>query len=197
MMLPVPSSVFDLNTGTCVAGRREPERTMRRAVTRVTVFWAASYCPRLQPHVPRSQPAGGFLPPGRVPAPPPVHRRQKRRQRAEHGGACQGPLYSSPKPQNGVPGCPRAHALPPSGRQGIVRYTALTTARENARPSLQGPGISRGRGNRRHASLLGSAAVSLRRVPHGRAVCEKALVRRSPTISTKGVLCDALRHYAL
>ena len=140
MMLPVPSSVFDLNTSTCVAGRREPERTMRRAVTQVTVFRAASYCPRLQPHVPRSPPAGGFLPPGRVPAPPPVHRRQKRRQRAEHGGACQGPLYSSPKPQNGIPGCPRAHALPPSGRQGIVRYTALTNRTRKCPALLAGAG---------------------------------------------------------
>ena len=40
-----------------------PERTMRRAVTRVTACGgdsAASYRPRLQPHVPRSPPAGGF-----------------------------------------------------------------------------------------------------------------------------------------
>ena len=166
MMLPVPSSVFDLNTGTCVAGRREPERTMRRAVTRVTVFWAASYCPRLQPHVPRSQPAGGFAA-GSVPGPARSTRRQTAAKGRSHGGGLPGPAVFESEAANGVPGCPRAHALPPSGRQGIVRYTALTTARENARPSLQGPGISRGRGNRRRASLPISAPPLLRRVPHG------------------------------
>ena len=31
---------------------------------------------------------------------------------------------------------PGARLAAPTGRQGIVRYTALTTARENARPAL-------------------------------------------------------------
>ena len=116
---------------------------MRRAVTRVTACGgdSGSFVSSPSPAPRPPQPARRrVLPPGRAPTLPPVHRRQKRRQWAEHDGACQGPLYSSPKPQNGIPGCPRAHALPPSGRQGIVRYTALTNRTRKCPALLAGAG---------------------------------------------------------
>ena len=54
--------------------------------------------------------------------PYPSEGRQKRRQRGAGLRAGQGPFPAQPKPQNGVPGCPRAHALQP---HGAARYSTL------------------------------------------------------------------------
>lgn len=79
-------------------------------------------------------------------------------------------LQAGAKPQTGSRGVP---GRTPCRRQGIVRYTAPTTAHENARPALKGPGIFVG-GETAAAQAARSAQASLRRVPFGGVVCEKS-----------------------
>jgi len=74
------------------------------------------------------------------------------------------------KPQTGSRGVP---GRTPCQGQGIVRYTAPTTAHENARPTLLGPGVFVG-GETAAAKAARSAQASLRRVPFGGVVCEKS-----------------------
>ena len=71
------------------------------------------------------------------------HRQASLVRLAKNGGkgaqAC-GPVKArfqrSRSRKTGSRGVPRRTPCSPTGRQGIVRYTALTTARENARPTL-------------------------------------------------------------
>lgn len=75
------------------------------------------------------------------------------------------------KPHTGSRGVPGRTI--PCRRQGIVRYTAPTTAHENARPALMGPGVFVG-GETAAAQAARSAQASPRRVPFGGVVCEKS-----------------------
>lgn len=113
---------------------------------------------QLSSSVLRPRPAGGvFAATGTVEA-----RRQKRRRSPA--------IKAGAKPQTGSRGVP---GRTPCRRQGIVRYTASTTARENARPALMGPGVFVG-GETAAAQVICSAETFLRRVPFGGVVCEKS-----------------------
>lgn len=78
-------------------------------------------------------------------------------------------LQAGAKPHTGSRGVP---GRTPCRRQGIVRYTAPTTAHENARPALMGPGVFVG-GETAATQAARSAQAFLRRVPFGGVVCEK------------------------
>ena len=80
-------------------------------------------------------------------------------------------LQAGAKPHTGSRGVP---GRTPCRRQGIVRYTAPTTAHENARPALLGPGVFVG-GETAAAQAARSVQASLRRVPFGGVVCEQRL----------------------
>ena len=85
------------------------------------------------------------------------------------------PVSSAAEAAQREPGVsPGARLAAPTGRPGLVRYTALTTARENARPALLGPGVFVG-GETAAAQAARSVQASLRRVPFGGVVCEKRL----------------------
>ena len=129
--------------------------------------------------------------------PTPSEGRQKRRQRGAGCGPVKARFQRSRSRKTGSRGVP---GRTPCSPHGAARYSALYRPDNRTRKCparFVGAGHFSWARKPPQRRLPGFTAASLRRVPHGRAVCEKALVHRRPTISTKGVLCDALRHYAL
>lgn len=143
------------------------------------------------------RPQARFCRPGGVHTPTPSEGRQKRRQRGAGCGPVKARCWRSRSRKTGSRGVP---GRTPCCPHGAARYSALYRPDNRTRKC---PALLIGAG---HFSWAGkppplgcriTATPPLRRVPHGRAVCEKAIVHRTPTILTKGVLCDALRDYAL
>lgn len=85
--------------------------------------------------VPRP-PAGAFLPPRRGTPLPPVKGGKNGGKGAQAAGQSRPVACAAEAAKRGPGVSPGARLAAPTGRQGIVRYTALTTARENARPAL-------------------------------------------------------------
>ena len=130
--------------------------------------------------------------------PSPSERRQKRRQRGAGCGPITARCLRSRSRKTGSRGVP---GRTPCCPYGAARYSALYRPDNRTRKCparLVGAGhFSRAGKPPPHQSCRVQQQSLCGGFHIGRAVCEKALVHRTPTSSTKGVLCDALRHYAL
>ena len=130
--------------------------------------------------------------------PTPSERRQKRRQRGAGCGPVKARFQRSRSRKTGSRGVP---GRTPCSPHGAARYSALYRPDNRTRKCparLVGAGhFSRAGKPPPHQTCRVQQQSPCGGFHIGRAVCEKALVHRTPTSSTKGVLCDALRHYAL